>query len=88
MEKLLTEQDWGELQNVLHGRESNGNMDKTWNTEIGRCSEYLPDDNDYSKLEKIPSDADSSEESEESTRGNNSEQEGDLDLSVPFHSEW
>jgi hypothetical protein len=47
------------------------------------CSEYLPDDDtNYSRLEKIPSDADSSEESEESTRGNNSEQEGELDQSL------
>ena len=38
-------------------------------------SKHLPDDINYSRLEKIPSDADSSEESEESTRGNNSESE-------------
>lgn len=46
------------------------------------CSEYLPDDSDYSRLEKLPSDADSSEESEESTRDNNPEQEGELDQSL------
>lgn len=46
------------------------------------CSEYLPDDSDYSRLERIPSDADSSEESEESTRDNNPEQEGELDQSL------
>ena len=45
-------------------------------------SEYFPDDSDYSRLEKLPSDADSSEESEESTRDNNSEQEGELDQSL------
>ena len=48
------------------------------------CSKHLPDDTNYSRLEKIPSDADSSEESDESTRDNNSEseQEEELDQSL------
>ena len=48
------------------------------------CSKYLPDDSDYSILEEIPSDHDSSEEFEESTRNNNPEQdpEGELDQSL------
>ena len=48
------------------------------------CSRYLSDDDDYSILEEIPSDHDSSEEFEETTRNNDPEQdvEGELDQSL------
>ena len=53
-------------------------------TEFNKlCSQYLPDDSHYSRLEKMPSDADSSDESNESTytKDSNSEEE-ELDQSL------